>query len=57
VKLEVRTSERWERDPRHGTRRVPVVEVWIDGLRFAMDAASDDAARALAHRTAKALGL
>jgi hypothetical protein len=57
VKLDVRTSERWDRDPRHGTRRVPTVEVWIDGIRFATDAASDDAARAIAVRISKALGL
>lgn len=61
MKFSVRTSERYEREivagRVTGTRRIPTVELWIGGIRFVTDAASDDAARVIAERTVKELGL
>lgn len=41
----------------YGVVRVPTVEVWINGVRFISDCASDEAARALVLSISVELGL
>lgn len=45
-------------DDQHGTtRKISVVEVWINGICFKTDATDDEHARQLVVTTCKALGL
>jgi hypothetical protein len=57
----VKSGERWERDVVHGrvvgVKRVPVVELWVGGIRLTSDCESDEIARRLVIIIADELGL
>lgn len=59
--IEVKSGERWERDVVHGrvvgVKRIPVVELWVGGIRLTSDCGSDEEARRLVMMVAGELGL
>jgi len=59
--IEIKTSERWERDIVNGkivgTRRISVVELWVSGVRLTTDVANDFAGRDLVLMLAKNLDI